>query len=396
MHRLGTLAALALLAACSQPVTSPSTHPGTQAPTSVAVLDPTKPILEVTVWATLEDRMLSWIGTRPGSDELWVADSRGELVALRGGEMVRSVLDMTGIVSTEGEQGLLGLAFHPGFEDNGLFYVSFTDVDGHNNVIELVLGGEDTVSEPGRPILFVSDGDDASNHPIHNIGALAFDSDGNLFVGMGDGGPPHGVRGTADDPFDLRGGIVRIRVDGDDYPDDPLNNYALPNIHAGDGGAPEIWAYGLRNPWRIWLEGDTAYIADVGELAMEEVNVVSVDPSVRLDFGWGRMEGTVCNGEADCDRTGTVEPVFTYKHDRSAGCSAVVGGLVYHGPATAIDGSFLFADFCDGRVWALASEGDPYVWDVDLAYPVAFAYGPDGEVLVASRHGGISRLDFRG
>ena len=175
----------------------------------------------------------------------------------------------------------------------------------------------------------------------HNGGMIAFGPDGYLYIGMGDGGGAGDPDRTGQDPASLLGAILRISVDGDPYS-------VPPNPWAGDGGAAEVWAKGLRNPWRFSFDGDLIYIGDVGQDAWEEIDIAHVD-SWRLNFGWSVMEGTHCFREPGCDRTGLEIPVLEYPHE-DGNCS-VTGGYVYRGAALPeLDGSYFYGDYCSGMI----------------------------------------------
>lgn len=406
------LSLLVGLGACASPqVADTATSSTTSSPSSAPPAESattTRPSaerdLESLEWdvervATLEDRLLSWLGAPPGRDELWVADSHGELLAVDDGAVTEVVLDIRSEVSTEGEQGLLGVAFSPSFASEAMFYVSYTDAGGHNVVREYVVDESGLPVDPdsGRQVLFI---EEPENSPVHNIGALVFGPDGALYVGVGDGGPAGDPRGNGQDITNLKGSILRIDVTGDGFPDDPDRNYRIPADNPDSDGALEVWAYGLRNPWRFWIdEADRLmYIADVGEGAVEEIQVVPLDPATPYNFGWSILEGSECFKSDECDSSGTVLPTFEYRHDDIEGeCAAAVGGATVRDEETVPEAIYLFAEFCTGHLFGIqVVDGrlrDDHQWDLDLAYPVAFAYGPDEQVWVAERHGGLVKLE---
>lgn len=290
---------------------------------------------------------------------LFVVNRLGSIRILRGGVLEPApFLDITPeVLSGNLEQGLLGLVFHPQYATNGYFYVNFTTGTGNGKSIVrryTVSSNPDSADEnSGHQILeLVQPGVN------HNAGALSFDSDGMFWVAFGDGG---GDPFEAQDLLDRRGKMLRIDVDVDDFPADTLNNYAVPpdNPYVGNPAAlDEIWASGLRNPWR-WsfdsLTGDL-YIGDVGNMAWEEIDVEAVPGSGGgLNYGWPWMEADSCwRPPVDCQDSAGIAlttPVYAYPNP---GCAAVVGGYVYRGSALPswLYGHYFFADYCVPGVWS--------------------------------------------
>ena len=286
-------------------------------------------------------------------------------------------LDITDRVSTGGERGLLGLAFHPDYAANGLFYVNYTGPDG--------VFGDTRVSQfhvsPGRPndadvaseVVLLSIGQPQSNH---NGGWIAFGPDGYLYIAMGDGGGQNdddtghtaGTGNAQDITDNLLGKILRIDVDGDDFPGDTTRNYAVPadNPFAGQTGDDEIWAYGLRNPWRAAfdrLTGDL-YIADVGQDVWEEINFQAAFSTGGENWGWRCHEGAH-NFEftGDCGTSGTpsetlLEPIHEFSHGGTPFRCSITGGEVYRGCAIPdLAGTYFFADYCSAQIWSFRYTG---------------------------------------
>lgn len=285
-----------------------------------------------------------------GTGNLYVVERAGRILILQpdGTLSPDPLLDIRDRVDTQGERGLHYVAFHPQFATNGRFFVHWTDANNRSFIQEYTADGQGTVPrDSGRDILTI-------DHPDwnHKGGWLGFGPDGMLYIAVGDGGG-----NTPGDPFgngqkrtELLGNILRIDVDGERpyaIPDD--NPYAA----AGGGRQPEIWAYGLRNPWRASFDRETGalWIGDVGQDTSEEIDVIPAGEG-GLNFGWSDMEGTSCHNLPDCDPTGYVAPVTTYA-TRDEGC-AITGGYVYRGTASPVlTGGYLFTDFCTGEIWGL-------------------------------------------
>lgn len=280
-------------------------------------------------------------------------------------------------IRTGGEQGLLGLAFHPDYESNGRFYVFLTNIEGTIEVREYLRSSDPDVAEPGYTLVLSIPHPDFANH---NGGWMGFGPDGRLYIAVGDGGGVGDPDNSAQDLDSLLGKMLRIDVDGDDFPDDPGRNYAIPpdNPFVGRAGADEVWAYGLRNPWRCSFDPVTGdlYIADVGQGAREELNVVPSGGPGGYNFGWHVREG---DRDYDTDTPGNpspsdpslVEPLLVYPHVSGPdGGRSITGGYVYHGPGGA-QGQYFFADFVNNNIWTAS-------------------VGPDGEALgFTNRNGQI-------
>jgi glucose/arabinose dehydrogenase len=281
-------------------------------------------------------------------------------------------LDVDGL-TTAHEQGLLGMAFHPSYATNGYFYVSYTSSAGDSIVERYQVSADEDVADAdsGQIVSFV---EQASSN--HNGGWIGFGpDDGFLYVATGDGGgandsgPGHTLEtGNSQDITDnLLGKILRIDVDGADaYPGDATRNYAIPstNPFVGIEGDDEIWAYGLRNPWRPSFDRKTGdlWIADVGQLNWEEIDVQLADSPGGENYGWRLREGMVATptGRVGGARPlGNVDPIYAYPHGGSVGykgCS-ITGGYVYRGPIAALNGAYFFADFCRGELASLRFDG---------------------------------------
>jgi glucose/arabinose dehydrogenase len=328
------------------------------------------------------------------SPVLLIADPSGgaDLVVEQSGRVVRNddghtvTLDISGDVLFGGEQGLLGLAFHPQSDANQLAYVNYVNRSGSTVVEEFkVVDGVFDVSTR-RIVLEVEQ--PAANH---NGGMVAFGPDGYLWIGMGDGGGANDRFGQGQDPQTLLGSMLRIDVD-----ERTAGDYGIPDDNPfvdGIGGAPEVWAVGVRNPWRFSFDGSDLWIADVGQNEVEEVDRVD---TIRggLNFGWPVMEGTDCFQAETCDAEPYVEPVDEYRHDE--GCS-ITGGYVYRGSAIpGLDGHYFFSDFCTGFIRSYTDGTGEVDWTPmtgAVAKVSGFGVGGDGELYVVSLGGTVFRVE---
>jgi len=289
-----------------------------------------------------------------GSGRLFVLEQVGRIRIVQDGELrPEPFLDVSDRLVAGGEQGLLGLAFHPAFATNGRFFVNYTDANGDTVVAEYGLdAGETDRADPDSERVLLRIDQPFANH---NGGNLAFGPDGFLYVGAGDGGSAGDPMGNGQGLDTLLGKILRIDVDGRSGG----RPYAIPpdNPFVGrEGARPEIWALGLRNPWRFSFDRGTGdlWIGDVGQASFEEIDTAPAgEPGV--NYGWNTMEGRACFApETGCDESGLALPVAVYGHD--AGCS-VTGGFVYRGARWPdLVGAYLFSDYCSGTIWALDAE----------------------------------------
>ncbi|MBA2488022.1 MAG: PQQ-dependent sugar dehydrogenase [Chloroflexi bacterium] len=332
-----------------------------------------------------------------GSGELYIVERTGRILVMSSDGTIAPdpLLDVSDRVDTQGERGLHYVAFHPDFASNGRFFVHYSSPDTVSYIVEYRREGEGTVArESGRTVLRLE-----KTYWNHNGGWLGFGPDGYLYIALGDGGGD-----TPGDPFgngqkrsELFGSILRVDVDGGDpYAIPPDNPYA----EQGDGNArAEIWAYGLRNPWRASFDRATGdlWIGDVGQDTSEEVDVIPAGEA-GLNFGWSDVEGFDCHNRPDCDPTRYVAPLVTYGTDEQ-GC-AVTGGYVYRGSAyPLLTGGYLFSDYCSGTIWGFdaqatmdAGEADlQRVGDTDL-FIVSFGEDEAGELFVVDLGGTIQRI----
>jgi glucose/arabinose dehydrogenase len=332
-----------------------------------------------------------------GSGRLFVNEQAGRIRVVNpdGTLRDRDFVDISDRVESGGERGLLGLAFHPDFASNGRVFVHYSRRgDGATVISELTASPDHSSADPGSErIIFTLDQPFAN----HNGGEIAFGPDGYLYIGLGDGGSGGDPFGNGQNRQVLLGKILRIDVDGahaagKQYAIPETNPYAPGGIAPG-AGLPEIWAYGLRNPWRFSFDRATAdlYIGDVGQNRWEEIDRQPAASRGGENYGWNPVEGTHCFGV--CDSVTSVPPVAEYSHDE--GCS-VTGGYVYRGTQQpSMAGTYLFSDYCSGTIWTLSTDGGvtPRVLAQSGLNVSSFGEGEDGEIyLVDLSAGGLYRL----
>lgn len=268
--------------------------------------------------------------------------------------LVRPFLDIGSLISISSERGLLCMAFHPDFPDSAYFYVNYTNTSGALTLARFTVSPDPDSADHGSEIVLLTIPEPEANH---NGGTVAFGpNDGYLYLGVGDGGgagDQHGTIGNGQDSTTLLGSILRIDVNGG-------SPYAIPpaNPFVGRSGADEIWAYGLRNPWRMSFDraNGNLYIADVGQDKWEEIDFQPASSAGGENYGWRLMEGLHCyNPPTDCDPGGLVLPITDYSH--ANGCS-ITGGYVYRGcHIPDLRGTYFYADYCSGRIWSFHYDG---------------------------------------
>ena len=311
-----------------------------------------------------------------------------------GAPLVQPFLDVREMTNNNGEQGLLGLAFHPEYGTNGLFYVHYSDRHGDTKIFEYRVGNNPDLADPETERLIFVTTQPAANH---NGGMLAFGPDGYLYIGLGDGGGGGDLYRNGQLPDTVLGTLLRLDIDGGD----PVGGlaYAIPpdNPFVDAGGAPEVWAYGLRNPWRFSFDRDLVYIGDVGQALWEEIDVASVSDG-GLNYGWPIMEGTHCfSPSSGCDTDDLQLPVAEFSH--GDGCS-VTGGYVYRGAAIPeLDGRYFYSDYCGGWLRSfvyedgVATDAQDHTEQVGSLTSVA-SFGTDalGELYVTTAGGDVWKL----
>jgi glucose/arabinose dehydrogenase len=259
-------------------------------------------------------------------------------------------LDISSLVSFSGERGLLSMAFHPDYDANGTFFVNYTNNSGNTVIARYTVSGDPDVADPGSAVILKTINQDFSNH---NGGQVQFGPDGYLYVGMGDGGSAGDPYQRAQDPGSLLGKMLRLDVDN------PPDFIPSDNPFVGRPPLDEIWALGVRNPWRFSFDRltDDLYIADVGQNAWEEIDFQPAASTGGENYGWDCMEGTHCygGGACTCGDPSLKLPIYEYSH--GVGCS-ITGGYVYRGCAVPdLQGTYFFADYCSDKIWSFRYDG---------------------------------------
>jgi glucose/arabinose dehydrogenase len=325
-----------------------------------------------------------------GSGRLFLTRQTGQVLILEGGAVLPTpFLDISGLVSCCGERGLLSVAFHPDYAENGFFYVDYTDVAGNTVVARYsVSAGDPNRADPASARVILTQVQPFENH---NGGQLQFGPDGRLYIGLGDGGSADDPQGNGQNRATLLGKLLRIDVDTG-------NPYAIPpdNPFVGQlGTRPEIWALGLRNPWRFSFDRVTGdmWVADVGQSSREEVDFEPAGSTGGRNYGWAQMEGSICRLPPGGCASFTA-PLLEYDH--SLGCS-ITGGYRYRGirfPSLA--GVYLFGDFCSGRIWGARESGGGWTVSqlLDTNLPIStFGEDEDGTLYVAGTDGRLLRIE---
>ena len=323
-----------------------------------------------------------------GDERLFVVEKSGKIKILNQNGSVNSTpfLDIEDRVSTNAnERGLLGLAFHPNYPENPFFFVNYTNNSGATTISKFSVSANQDIANDSETILL------EINQPYanHNGGCINFGPDGNLYIGMGDGGSGGDPQNYSQNTESLLGKMLRINVNSGAYSIPENNPY-------GD----EIWSVGLRNPWKFSfdsLNGDL-WIADVGQNEYEEINMVQNNPA-NINYGWRCYEGNEPYNLSGCPEEGLTFPVSTYSHYSSGDfkCS-ITGGYVYRGnQISGLNGVYFFADYCSGEIGML-SKNENNEWDMSLAFPningswVSFGEDINGELYIASINGGIYKI----
>ena len=324
------------------------------------------------------------IAFRPGVQWPVVTEQAGRVVVVRNGKIVQLANLADRVGQQGGERGLLGIAYHPQYRENGRVFVNYTDQAGNTQIVEFkrgkyhrfLLGSARTILSIRQP------------YANHNGGQLAFGHDGFLYIGVGDGGSGGDPGNRAQNTNTQLGKILRIDVNtGDPYGIPPTNPFA-----SGDGGRPTIWAIGLRNPWRFSFDQryGALWVGDVGQSTREEVSRVPRATPPLPNFGWNAWEGDKPYVPQPTKGT-LIKPVVAY--DQSFGCS-VIGGFVYRGKTIrSLRGRYVFGDWCSGRIWSTTVR-KPVLVDTGLKVPRLSTFGQNeqGELFMASTNGRLFSL----
>jgi len=312
-----------------------------------------------------------------GSGRLFIIEKYGVIRVYENGQLLEQpFLNIDDRVNDDSnEMGLLGLAFHPDYEQNGFFYVNYTGTGGNTFISRFQASGN--VANAGSESILLKIN---QPYPNHNGGAVVFGPDGYLYLGLGDGGAGGDPHKNGQDTTSLLGKILRIDVNGGDP-------YSIPSDNPFGN---EVWAYGLRNPWRISFDRSTGdlWIGDVGQGDWEEIDYLPAGSPGGANFGWSIMEGN--HGYDGQAQPGLLLPVAEYSHS-SGGCS-VTGGVVYRGSMTEWNGIYFYGDYCSGYVWGLIlSEGQwlsQILFETNLRI-TSFGQDESGEIFFASDAGGV-------
>jgi glucose/arabinose dehydrogenase len=390
-------------AVIQQATPSPDPSPAATPEPSLTAVPPSaiEPLRELEVEQafpdlSFDDRMVAMAYPDDGSNRLFVALQPGEIRVFSNDQDVESAssfLDIRDQVRDEGnEEGLLGLAFDPDYASNGYFYVYYSASDPRRSVISrfTVSADDPDEADPESEQVILEVEQPYSNH---NAGQMFFGPDGYLYIALGDGGSGGDPHGNGQDLSTLLGSILRIDVSTLDT----TGSYSIPpdNPFVGQEDArPEIWAYGLRNPWRMSLDPLTGdlWAADAGQSSFEEVDLIKPG----RNYGWNIMEGFECfEPPSGCDMTGLEMPVHVYPTDEG-GCT-IIGGYVYLGSRIpTLYGAYVFGDYCGGKIWALRYDGQEVtehleIADTDLSIP-SFGVDQSGEIYILSFEGEIYRF----
>jgi glucose/arabinose dehydrogenase len=332
----------------------------------------------------------------PGDPRLFIGEQDGLLKVLEDGKVLATpFLDIASLISGANEQGLLGLAFHPDYARNRLFFVHYTDTAGDTQVVRYSARADDpNRADTTAPKPILSQDQPRSNH---NGGELVFGPDGFLYLGLGDGGKQGDPDGNAQNLNTFLGKILRLNIDSEAAYTIPATN----PFAARSGVKKEIWAYGVRNPWRFSFDRDKhdLYVGDVGQDKWEEIDVQPASSKGGENYGWNTLEGNECYAPAtDCDMSGKVPPVHVTSH--GDGNCAVIGGFVYRGcRMPGYHGHYFFGDNCTGKieslVWKDGKATELTRWPtLDLEPYTLTSFGQDstGELYLTDRSGTVYRI----
>lgn len=309
------------------------------------------------------------------------------------GAYIGTFLSIPGLISTGSERGLLGLAFHPNYQTNGYFYINYTNTSGNTVIARYQVGSNPNVANASSATILLTITQPFGNH---NGGHIAFGPDGYLYIGMGDGGSAGDPGARAQNLQELLGKMLRIDVDNGSPYSVPASNPFVGNANAQD----EIWAYGLRNPWKFSFDRETGelWIADVGQNLWEEVNVVSGSSTGGENYGWRCYEGNVSYNTTGCAAIGTMTfPIAVFSHSAPTSFCSITGGAVYRGDNySALQGIFFFTDYCSGILYGISENAtDGYVttnYGSAGSAVTAIQEDSSGEIYIVRQGGTIGRI----
>jgi len=330
--------------------------------------------------------------TAPANDpRLFIVEQPGRIRIVENGRLLdKPFLDIVSKVGSGGERGLLSVAFHPQYRLNGFLFVNYTNKKGDTQIERYTVSADKNAVDPrsAKPILLID-----QPYSNHNGGLNLFGPDGMLYIGMGDGGSQGDPHGNGQNRNALLGKLLRLNVDrGDPYIIPSANPYVK------GGGRGEIWALGLRNPWRFSFDrfSGLLYIADVGGDRFEEVDVVPM-AIAGVNYGWNTMEGPVCNRSSGCNQTGLQKPALSYATHENSTC-AIIGGSVYHGQKIPeITGQYFYSDYCNSWLrsfgFANGRVTDEHEWPVGrLGSISSFGEDSQGELYICTSSGRVYRI----
>lgn len=346
------------------------------------------------------------ISPRGDTERLFILEQNsGQIKIIKNGEVLETpFLDIGRLASQGGERGLLGLAFHPNYSENGYFFINYTDNRGDTVISRYKVSDDPDVADPESASVIMKADQPYSNH---NGGMIAFGPDGYLYIGHGDGGSANDPKNISQDTKRELGKILRIDVDGGEPYSIPEDNPFVNDPEVLDS----IWALGLRNPWRFSFDSKTGdmYIADVGQNKIEEISFQPAASKGGENYGWRCMEGTRCTGldGCVCNSPELMGPIHEYTH--SGGNCSVTGGYVYRGSAIPkLDGTYFFADFCSGNIWSFKWDGEkitefkerkeelkPDQKGKSIRYITSFGQDADGELYILDKDGDIFKIVAR-
>ena len=374
-------------ASATQTSSLPTTLPNTPIPTQTSVSQTPNasafPDPNAYTWQPIASHLQRLTDLQAdGSGRLFVLEKNGRIRIIQNGQLSpNAFLDITDRVKDSGnEQGILGLAFHPDFSQNGYFYVNYTGQGGDTFLSRFQANGDKAESSTEVNLLHIK-----QPFPNHNGGSLAFGPDGYLYAGLGDGGSANDPLGNGQNTKTLLGKILRLDVNNG-------TPYAIP---ADNPFGSEVWAYGLRNPWRISFDRSTGdfYIGDVGQDIWEEIDYLPAGSPGGTNFGWNYFEASHHFAGQPSAKDHFTYPVAEYNHN-DGGCS-IIGGYFYRGTMPEWDGIYIYGDYCSGKVWGVIKSGDQ--WQNQLLFEThlqitAFGQDTKGEIYMLSDDGGVYQL----